>query len=153
MLLKVTPQQLDDIWPKASEWLAKAIEMDGLITNESVYKTLESGYNQLWVCETAAAVTSIEEYPKGRVCFIWLAGGSDLSNFKKSLPLIEQWAAEMGCCKMRVGGRAGWRRLLGDYHEPHITLEKQLCPFVEASKPDNRPRWSTKTPGGRSKNT
>lgn len=126
MLLKVTPQQLDDIWPKASEWLAAAIDRDGLVSQETVYNGLKNGYNQLWVCETAAAVTCLEDYARGRVCFIWLAGGSDLSKIMSHLGDIEAWAREQNCSKVRVTGRKGWKRMLHEYDEPYVTLEKTL---------------------------
>lgn len=126
MLLKVTPELLDEIWPRAAKWLEPAIERDGLTDKETVYNSIKSGYNQLWVCETAAAVTCLEDYPKGRVCFLWLAGGSDLSKILSHLSDMEQWAQAMDCSKIRVTGRKGWKRLLDEYSEPYITLEKTL---------------------------
>jgi hypothetical protein len=126
VLLKVTPEKLGEVWGKAYEWLAPAIERDGLVTKETVYDGLKSGYNQLWVCETAAAVTCLEDYAKERVCFIWLAGGSDLSKIKENMRFIEAWAFENGCSRMRVTGRKGWLRVFKDYSEPYITMEKKI---------------------------
>ena len=40
--------------------------------------------------------------------------------------LIEDFARAEGCALMRASGRAGWARLLRDYRQPYVVLEKEI---------------------------
>lgn len=81
------------------------------------------GYHD-WERVVGVCVTEIE-LP---VCWIRAACGdpSCPEKIDVTLEAIEQWAKTRGCDRVRLSGRFGWKRLLRDYRQIAVTLEKVL---------------------------
>ena len=85
------------------------------------------GKAQLWCGRASVIVTELIAYPRLKACRIWLAGGDMAELTKEMLPDVEAWASAEGCTRMEVVGRKGWARVLSDYREPSVVLEKEIA--------------------------
>ena len=74
----------------------------------------------------AAVVTQIILTERSRVCMIQACGGSMVLRRLDLLNRIEDYAMQQGCHCVRILGRRGWARVLPDYHETKIVLERPL---------------------------
>jgi len=85
---------------------------------------------QLWCSQNdkeieAALVTTIQNKGHIRWCLLLAAGGSNLDEWVKWLPIVEDWARESGCDEMRIYGRRGWARKIG-YTEVYTKMVRTL---------------------------
>lgn len=100
-------------WSHCAPFLGAALGHAGRThTLEDVHAMVDAGEAQLWSGEGSAMVTLVEDDPCERRLLIWLAGG-DLGELVGRLrPAAEAWAAENGCRRVLIIGRAGWERAL-----------------------------------------
>lgn len=132
MLVLVPPDLIGGLWPHVAPLLQIVFDKAPAdATMESLRSDLLRGDQRLWIVIRdariiAAATTEIRTAPSGNVCQITTCVGDNMANWRKFLPEMERYAKTQGCRVMRVEGRRGWRRVLPDYHEPWITLEKEL---------------------------
>ena len=125
---KETPFYICEAWA----FLQPAAARTGHYTEESVRGALLIGEFQLWCAfrgETmvATCLTETARFPAGMRCEVVLCGGTDLHEWlKPCLAVIEAWAKEMGCERMRIEGRPGWERALPDYDKRSVVLVKDL---------------------------
>lgn len=136
--LRVSPDQLDALWPEAGPLLALALRLNRCLDLEDVYDYIRCGSMDLLVVlddEThelvAALATEIVDYPKLRSLRIVLSGGKDnrlLEWMDDMHALIEEGAKRAGCAVLEVIGRGGWVRRLADkgYTETFVTIQKVL---------------------------
>lgn len=83
---------------------------DGRVNEALLVSGLVRQNYQLWRTENSAGVTQINENPFNKCLFIFLAGG-DLDEISHIAgPVVEQWAADMGCTSIILSGRRGWER-------------------------------------------
>lgn len=85
----------------------------------------------LWVAAEngeplGAVVTQIEETERSNVCVIRACGGVNIKQWIGLLPLIEDYARDFGCNKVRFAGRKGWERLLKNYTQKRVIMERLL---------------------------
>ena len=73
-----------------------------------------------------AVVTELAETVSGRICVIVAMGGADRSRWLHLLKELEDYARRESCRTMRLYGRKGWKRVLRDYRETRVILEKGL---------------------------
>lgn len=73
-----------------------------------------------------AVITEITDTMKGRVCVIVALGGKDRNRWMHLLSEIEEYALLEGCKSVRLYGRKGWKRVLRDYRETRVILEKEI---------------------------
>lgn len=64
---------------------------------------------QLWLAPQSIIITTLGEYPRGRVCLVFLAAG-EMAEIQALHPQIEAWARSQYCYKMVFAGRKGWAR-------------------------------------------
>ena len=129
----IDPRQIHIIWPDAARMLAPAIEQTGgRLSLSSVLSWLTAGHYQLWLVHDdagpkAVIVTEIRNYPTGmRTLNMILLGGDGLDSWLHLWPNIERWAAEHGCIKAEMTGRSGWARVLKDWRQTMIDMEKDI---------------------------
>ena len=114
-------EQFERVWP----WLEKAIAHYGP-THEKhhVWEMIEREQVHLFVSDTGALITIIEEYPTGlKELRIWLGGGN-LAGLLKLRPLVEAWKQYSGCHRMRIDGRVGWSRVFDVKRRAAIMIEE-----------------------------
>ena len=130
-LIRVEPELVARIWPYVSDVLRTAMRRGGIDGFAPVQSAVLAGRLQLWlavdqVAIHGAAVTALHHTETKKVCIIVALGGYQMRQWLHLLAGLEQYAKDEGCSGMRVLGRKGWRRILKDYRERHIVLEKDL---------------------------
>lgn len=110
-------------WERCRPLLEPAL--DGTWTMEAVRDELLRGRAKLWPMERSAAVTQLHDYPAGRVCRVWLAGG-DLDELRDGLEVLDRYAREQRCTRIEIEGRPGWERVLDGYEKRRVILTKDI---------------------------
>jgi len=80
----------------------------GSHTVEDIAEGIGKGHFQLWPGADSVIVTEIIVYPQLKDLHFFLAGG-DLDELRLMQPLIESWGKDMGCSRVSLAGRRGWR--------------------------------------------
>ena len=115
-------------WGAVRHLLLPALEWAGEFTEEEVQSDLDSKKAQLWIAADdeirCAAVTRISPRPGGKICEIWLLGGTDMDRWLDCLNVIEAAAKDHGCVGMSFIGRPGWERLLPGYRRSAVVMKK-----------------------------
>lgn len=126
--LLILPDRVNELWPHVRDYLATAVDRCGDWTIEDIKTELDSAYLQLWIAwdgsVAAAAITEIDNVPRGKVCRVVACGGH--ADWPEAIKTIEQFAKDEGCVAMRIHGRAGWSRLFRSYEIEWVALEKRL---------------------------
>lgn len=119
------------VWDEARALLAPALDGSlGRYDSGSVFEELAAGRMQLWcVWEggmIAAIVTQINIWPTGmKTVRLVAAGGVAMEKWIHMMDIIEAWARHHDCRLLEVGGRAGWRKVLG-WEQTAVELVKDL---------------------------
>ena len=126
-LIGVPFNEVLGLWPGASKLLNRAIEMSGgRLSQTTVLEALLNREMQLWLAPEGAMVTQIKTYPTGMKVVILLLVGGTMSKWLHFLPEIEAWAHSLGCSVAEIEGRKGWARILKDWTETTVSLERRL---------------------------
>lgn len=126
-LICVDPARVGEIWPHVRDKIRAAIERTGLSAFEDIEADVLSGAQLVWIAWDgkeiiAAATTKLAR----NVCVLVSCGGYDREKWLPMFAMIEQYAKNEGCSKMRIYGRKGWERVLDGYRAEHVILEKAL---------------------------
>jgi hypothetical protein len=128
----VRSEQVAGAWDEAAPLIARAVERQGDYDLSDVRALCETADAQLWMAvdggvAVGAVVTKVYDFPCSRVVQIWLCGGDSFDKWGAAiLRVIEEWASEIGAKRVRIAGRKGWGRVLGDYEQTSVVLEKCL---------------------------
>lgn len=129
----IPPEDVHIWWPAALRVLAEPLGMTGgRLSPESVLCWLVGGQFQLWVVRDgdgvqAASVTEVRTYPTGlRALNIVVLGGAHRERWLHVLSEIEAWAEQRGCSRLEMAGRKGWGRILTDWKQTTVDMEKEL---------------------------
>lgn len=130
-LVCVDPRTIHHVWDAVASRILRAVQRGrvGLFTR--VEQDVLRGDSLLWVAWDGkeiegAGITSLDRDEDGLVCTIVAWSASDMRRCLPLLERIESYAKEEGCRAVRVYGRRGWARILRDYMQPSIVLEKEL---------------------------
>jgi len=115
-----------ETWTKAAPLIEKALKHQNSHSLDDIKDAILEDYAQLWNGINSVIVTEIINYPHKKECRIWLAAGDKHELTKEMLPEVEKWAKIQNCTTVSVVGRKGWMRVLKDYKQPHIIIEKEL---------------------------
>lgn len=95
--------------------IGAALEYQYTHALEDVEKMVADGDAQLWLGERSAAVTEVIEFPRAKVCHMWLCGGDLDEIVEIMLPKAEAWAKKNGCTHATTAGRLGWNRVMNKH--------------------------------------
>lgn len=131
----VPADRLELYWPVVRDWIADAVvEAANCWTADDVLRDLRARKMQLWVVwgeaePVGALVTEIYDTAAGKTCAIPIVGGDGILERLDALAIIEMWAKQAGCVRLRGEGRAGWERSLRPYGWRKLTtvVEKALA--------------------------
>lgn len=112
-------------WEEAKPLIEAALEYQDTHNITDVERELANDRAQLWCGKKSALITQVEDHPRGKKVRVWLAGG-DLGELVKMLTEVEQWAAEQKCLSVVIQGRHGWARVLKNYTQPYVSLERNI---------------------------
>ena len=114
---------------RCAPWIEGALEYTGGDFNlKDVADGISRGQYMLWSCETAVMITEFARSPQQTILHLFLAGG-DMDGVKELVNTIEKWAVEIGCHRITLTGREGWKKSfvksLG-YTEVSVHMSKRL---------------------------
>lgn len=123
--------QLEELWPQIEPHL-KRFEFETATTSSDSLKALAlSCEAQVWGYQDAGVIrgvciTQIYQHLRGRYCAVFVAVGDLMPILHDGLALIEDWARGLDCAAIEIIGRKGWLRVLPEYRERAVVLEKNL---------------------------
>lgn len=132
MFRGIVKDELDFFFEEAWDLLRPAAERNQNYCKEGVHIGLKREELQLWAAFDGelmkmAVITEIADFWKRRVCLILLLGGENRDEWLRYLAVIEAWALEKGAEVVRIEGREGWARVLRDYTQISVVLEKDIA--------------------------
>lgn len=122
-------ESLKELWPMARPYLEKAIKKGEYGYDiEDIKISCEIGEYILWIVRNgnAAIILEVSDYPFGKQCDIVMLGGDKMDGWLDELAEIEGWASRVGCNRMTLTGREGWKKKLTDYKVKTVTMVKEL---------------------------
>lgn len=123
---RVPPVTLEDYRKQIDAALGYA---GGTHTFEDVAALVKSGEVQAWYAPQSVLITELVEYPRLKMCNVFLAGG-DLKEIEAMTPDVERWAIAQGCTRAQLIGRRGWSKTFltrtGWVLSPLEILQKEL---------------------------
>lgn len=124
-------EQIDNLWPLYGCHLDRYEREIGTDYAEDIRSDLKAGTKQLWGLQcgpsiVGVVVTRVAQSPRGSVCEIYIACGESHGGLFLVLDEIERWAKSVGCSRVRLSGRKGWLRVLKQYEQTGIQMEKEL---------------------------
>lgn len=130
-LLRIQPASVGLMWPRVKHWIKSAMLRGDLNAYQPVEDAVLNGLAQLWVAyderPRAAAVTSMDVTDTRKICILIACGGHDRDDWLPLLNEIEDFARIEKCGAMRIYGRNGWKRVLPDYQQRRVILEKRIA--------------------------
>jgi len=76
--------------------------------------------------DKACIVVALRQYPGGLVEVHGLCAAGDMHEVVKLVREAEQWGRQHGAILGSIASRRGWARVLSDYTETQVTIEKDL---------------------------
>ena len=119
-------------WSDFKHHLERLEREGGLVLASEIRADLAASRKQLWGWKgddiLGVAVTQIIQTPKGPCCWIYGAAGteSQKGQIDAIMASIEAWAQSIGCSRVMLQGRHGWRRRLDGYKDVGVILEKEF---------------------------
>jgi hypothetical protein len=130
----IDPEKVRDVLPYVRPFLIDSNARCGITYDEAALLADTDTHRMLlWVCVDqyygihAAMTTRLMRSDNGLVCQILALGGRDMCSWRHLWPRIEAYAKEENCYKVRVEGRLGWKRILADYVQTGVILEKRMA--------------------------
>lgn len=128
----VLAENVDLYWPHIRAWVAASVRDSASAHKaEDIYREIAQRRMQLWViwaanCRiTGVIVTEVYDTAAGMTCALPVAGGEMMQESLPVLKIIEKWAKEQGCVRLRGEGRAGWERALKPLGWRKITTQME----------------------------
>jgi len=122
----VGPDHIRSIWPHVGRLVKRAIDR-GYTDWGAVESNIFDGLWLLWIAWDGkeikgAAVTGLV----GDACEIIACAGDAMKTWVHLIADIEQYARNEGRKRMRIIGRRGWLRVLPEYKQTAVVLERAL---------------------------
>ena len=132
-LIGIGTHQIDDYWVYVKPFVDRAMQRSTTETTVQVYESLKAKAARLWLSVKDGKIQSIcivqiNDKPLNRICSIWICTGSSRKEWMEFHNIIEAWAKENGCTRMRHEARKGWARELEKYgySTSHVIIEKEI---------------------------
>jgi hypothetical protein len=132
-LICIDPARIGEFWPYARELIRQALLRADLDAFAPLEAALLGGGSHilLWIAWdgtriAAAAVTELQLTMRRKVCVILACGGRDMPRWLPLIAGIEKYALAESCAAVRIIGRKGWARVLPQYREHRVILERKL---------------------------
>jgi len=128
----VDPAQVQFVWPLVRDRIAKVLADHPCDTTiDATEADLLKGLQLLWVARdgfevVGAATTAIIKTPSRKLCAVMVGFGAGHNLVPRFFAMIERYARAERCSNLRLSGRKGWQRMLKDFRQPWIVLDKEL---------------------------
>lgn len=120
-------------WPYLAPFVERgARESAGRVKVEEIRDGLERDRMQAWIAYTpgpvveVVCITQVLQRGAERVLFVRLIAGNGIDRWLHHFDQILEWGRGKGCTKAELNGRLGWKRILSDWRETRVTLERSL---------------------------
>ena len=126
-----TPEQIDAFAPKIA-WHLGEFAASGESTAQDFIEQIRNAHIQLWFVEDhgeiVCALLSKVNANRLKTCEITHCAGADYSQWVDLWSIVEAWAKEIGCKRIKATTRPGWERPLKTFgmKKTHVVLEKDL---------------------------
>lgn len=113
---------------RCAPWIEAALAYSGgTHTPQDVAEAIRAGTMQLWPAPKGCVVTEIVDFPRKRVCNVFLAAG-EMAQVLDMRGDLAAWAKAQGCAALTAYGRKGWERVAARFGwtSPHVFLSKEL---------------------------
>lgn len=112
---------------KLEEKLKKALEVSKLYWPQDILEAIQKGKMQAWTQGDTLVVTTINEFPRMKVCDGVVAAGNLKDFWEIHDEQIVPFAKRHGCARIRGMGRPGWTKEAMkhgyDSREAHVIME------------------------------
>lgn len=131
-LICVDPDRVHIVWPKVRDGIAEALRKGAGGLFSELENDVLSGRALVWLAVKdksdirGTCITQLLKTERGLVCSVMALAGARLKEWFGHLPAIEQFARDEGCVAMTLNGRKAWTRLLKDYRQTAVTMQKEL---------------------------
>lgn len=130
-LVCIPPDQVKQFWPHVRAMLLGAIHRVGISLSEDIERDVLGGLSLLWIVWNgrnieSAAVTQLSRTDTGTVCVVVACAGLARGRWLHLLGKIENYARQEGCRSIRIFGREGWKKVLPEYKQIAVVIEKGL---------------------------
>lgn len=128
----VAPTLAGRIWPLVKDRLAQVLrDHPSDTTIEAMEQDVMAALQLVWIASdgtsiAAAALTALSLTPAHKLCTITLGFSVNTRLWDRFFPMVEEYARAEGCSNLRICGRRGWGRVLKDFREPWVVLDKEL---------------------------
>lgn len=98
----------------------------------NILSDLTKGRRLLWLAVDenediiAAMLTQLFNMVSGKMCKMQECGGERMQEWKHLRKRVEDYARAEGCTRVMLEGRLGWARIMPDYEQVAVVLEKRL---------------------------
>lgn len=118
-----------ELWPHVRPMVCAAFDRTDLGAASDLDTDVMSGRALLWIVHDGsiqcAVVTRLEITQRSKVCVIVAIGGVARSSLGL-IAGIEKYANDEGCDCVRWVGRKGWKRMLPEYREVGVVMERRI---------------------------
>lgn len=131
-IIAVDPKRAHQIWHAAEPFIASAYKDGDQDVPPNILADLRSARRVLWLAVDenekiiAAMLTQLFPMVSGKMCKMQECGGERMQEWKHLRRRIEDYARDEGCDRVMLEGRPGWQRMLPDYAQVAVVLEKRL---------------------------
>lgn len=128
-LLKVTEANIKNVWQILEPYIEINLRYGvHTETKRGVYDLLLSGHSQLWLNKDSFVITVIQTINVGKALVVGFAYGNKHHCIEMVDGKIKEWAKTMGCKKIIINGRLGWKRFLkkNKFKPKAIILVKEI---------------------------
>jgi hypothetical protein len=133
-LYGISPQDIDQFWPKVESYVRAPLERTGAIKDihpEDVLEAIKESDMQCWVEHDdgeiiGAVITQVLVYPQRKVLGVPFAGAVNgtMPEWVGHFEILKEFAKAQDCGAVRVWGRKGWEKVLNpDESRVEIDIE------------------------------
>lgn len=128
MIKLAKASDINELWASVRPYVLKVLTKQHDWNETAVYNELASGRMSLWLIDDCAmGITQVQPFPNGKICVVFMCGGSGMKNWKSRFDeVVTNYARGMGCVAMTIHGRSGWERVYPDFERDAVVLRKQL---------------------------
>lgn len=128
MIKIIKTADVPNVWPRVAPFLQRAVDHQSDWTLGAVHDEVANGRMALWaIDDTAAGVTQIQNFPRGRICVVFLCGGSGMNEWRQRWDeSVSNYARGLGCVALTIHGRVGWARVYPDFIQEAVVLRRSL---------------------------
>lgn len=131
VVVAIPPDTVQQVWPHVERFIRAASEHGPGAKIDMLRRGIFSGDFILWVIWDGkdllgVVVHSIEATENDKLFCILACAGTGMRRWLHLLTKLEDYARGIGCTRMRMFGRTGWTRVLRDWTQTGVILDRVI---------------------------